>query len=147
MFTQIMSFAMSVASRGLADKVIDLPTKKLRYISCFGLDDISPCQNLQKSSKSDYHYCSACKCGDHSHTWLQKTDGEYSKLDYPFLKCPLSMPGFNNYDPNNPKESLERKKQIESLNPEKLNLVNLTVSVDKEKEKIFERVANIIENS
>lgn len=147
MFTQIMSFAMSVASRGLADKVIDLPTKKLRYISCFGLDDISPCQNLEKSSKSDYQYCSACKCGDHPHTWLQKGEGEYSKLDYPFLKCPLSMPGFSNYDPNNPKDSLERKKQIESLNPEKLNLVNLTVSVDKEKEKIFERVANIIENS
>lgn len=147
MLTQIMSFAMSIASRGLKDNVIDLPTKKLRYVSCFGLDEIKPCQNLTKSSKSEYYYCSACNCGDHSHTWLQKNVGEYSKLDYPFLKCPLSMPGFTNYDPNSPKESLDRKKQIEIMNPEKLNFVNLTISTDPEKQKIFERVANIIENS
>lgn len=147
MLTEIMSFAMSIASRGIKDNKIDLPTKKLRYVSCFGLDEISPCQNLTKSSKSEYHYCSACNCGDHSHTWLQKAEGEYSKLDYPFLKCPLSMPGFSNYDPHNPKESLERKTQVENMSPQKLNLINLTISVDLEKQKIFEQVANIIENS
>lgn len=138
---------MSIASRGLKDNVVDLATKKLRYMSCFGLEDIKPCQNLTQSSKSQYYYCSGCDCGDHSHTWLQKADGEYSKLDYPFLKCPLAMPGFSNYDPNSPKNSLERKKQIENIDPEKLNLIQLTVSVDLEKQKIFERVANIIENS
>lgn len=147
MLSQIMSFAMSIASRGLKDNVIDLPTKKLRYVSCYGLEEIKPCKNLTKSSKSEFYYCSACNCGDHSHTWLQREKDEYSKLDYPFLKCPLAMPGFTNYDPNNPKESLERKSQIENMDAKKLNFVDLTISIDKEKQKIFERVANIIENS
>lgn len=147
MFTKIMSFAMAIASRGLANSKIDLPTKKLRYVSCFGHDDISPCSNLTKSSKSEYYYCSGCGCGDSESTWLQRAEGDYSKLDYPALNCPMSMPGFTNYDPNAPNESLVRKKQIEQMDPQKLNLIQLTISIDDEKQKIFERVANIVENS
>lgn len=147
MFTQIMSFAMAIASRGLGNTKIDVNTKKLRYVSCFGLDDIPACPNLTKSEKSEYHYCSACQCGDHSHTWLLRGEGDYAKLDYPVLNCPLLMPGFNNYDPNGPASSYERKKQIEKMDPKKLELIQLTISIDPEKEKIIERVNNIIENS
>jgi len=147
MFTQIMSFAMAIASRGLSNKKIDLPTKKLRYISCFGLDDISSCQNLIKSNSSNFFYCGGCNCGDHPHTWLIKNEGEYSKLDYPSLDCPLKMPGFSNYDPNSPKESLKRKQEIENMNPEKLNFVKLTISIDEEKEKILDKITNVLENS
>lgn len=147
MFTKIMSFAMAVASRGLGNTKIDVDTKKLRYVSCFGFETIPPCQNLAKSNKSNHHYCTACDCGDHSHTWLLKNEGEYSKLDYPALNCPLAMPGFTNYDPNGPSSSITRKKQIENMNPEKLDLIQLTVSVDPEKQKIINTVANIVENS
>jgi hypothetical protein len=142
-----MSFAMAIASRGFSNSKTDLNTKKLRYVSCFGIDEIPACELLKKSEKSDFYYCNGCNCGDHSHTWLVKTDGEYSKLDYPFLNCPLKMPGFNNYDMNGPTESLKRKQQIEQMNPNKLKLIQLTVSVDPEKQKLFEKVSNVLGNS
>ena len=147
MFTKIMSFAMAIASRGLSDCKVDLPTKQLRYISCFGNSDISPCTNLKKSDKSEYYYCNGCNCGDHSHTWLVKAEGEYSKLDYPKLNCPLKMPGFTNYDPNSPKQDLQRKKAIENMDPKKLNLVKITISVDKEKEELFNKIQKVVENN
>jgi len=138
---------MSIASRGISNNKIDLETKKLRYVSCFGLDDINPCPHLIKSEKSNYHYCGGCDCGDHSHTWLIKQDGEYAKLDYPSLNCPLAMPGFTNYDPNSPKESLERKQQIENMDVEKLNFIQLTISIDKEKHDILDKISNVLKNS
>ena len=147
MISKIMGFAMSIASRGLNNSKIDLTTKKLRYVSCYGIDNIPPCQFLLKSQKSEFYYCGKCGCGDHPHTWLQREETEYSKLDYPFLTCPMKMPGFDNYDPSSPNESLERKKKIENMDPEKLNLVQLTISVDEEKQKIFETVSKIVKNS
>lgn len=147
MFSKIMSLAMSIASRGLANNKIDLETKKLRYVSCFGVGKISSCKYLTKSDKSEFFYCKACECGDHKHTWLQREPDVYSKLDYPSLTCPLKMPGFTNYDPNSPKEEIQRKQQIEMMDFENLKLVNLTISVDAEKEKIFERVNNMMKNS
>lgn len=147
MFSKIMSFAMAVASRGINNSKIDLQTKQLRHVSCFGLNEIAPCKYLQKSSKSEFYYCDKCGCGDHSHTWLQKEKDEYSKLDYPYLTCPLKMPGFDNYDPGSPNESIERKRLIENMDVNGLNLVQITLSVDVEKQKIFEKAAKIIRNS
>jgi hypothetical protein len=147
MITKIMSFAMAIASRGIKNTKIDLETKKLRYVSCYGMDDIPACEFLTKSQKSEYYYCGKCGCGDHPHTWLQKGENDYSKLDYPYLTCPLKMPGFSDYDPNSPKESLNRKGIIENMDPEQLNFIQLTISVDEEKQKIFETVSKIIKNS
>lgn len=140
MIKQIALFAMAIASRGLNNKKIDLPTKQLRYVSCFGFHEIPQCPKLKKSNHSENHYCSGCGCGDHEHTWLHRTDGKYSKLDYPNLTCPMKMPGFTNYDPNDPIEANERKRLIENLEPEKLKFVNITISVDEEKEKILEQI-------
>jgi hypothetical protein len=36
MITKIMLYAMSVASRGFKNTKTDIPTKQLRYISCYG---------------------------------------------------------------------------------------------------------------
>jgi hypothetical protein len=147
MFNKIVSLALSVASRGIKNTKIDLETKKLRYISCFGFSEISPCSKLKKSKKSDFYYCGGCGCGDHSHTYLIKNPGEYSKLDYPVLNCPLNMPGFSNYDPNSPNTDLERKKLIENFDFEKFKFIDITISIDKEKEEILEQVNKIIKNS
>jgi hypothetical protein len=147
MISKIMMFAMAIASRGLSNNKTDVNTKKLRYASCFGVDGISKCPKLIKSDKSDFYYCGACGCGDHAHTWLIKNEGDYCKLDYPHLTCPLKMPGFINYDPNSPAEDLSRKKLIETMNPEKLDLIQLTVSVDEQKQKILEEALKIIKNS
>lgn len=147
MISKIMMFAMSIASRGLTNKKTDLNTKRLRYLSCYGDKDIPSCKNLLKSEKSNFYYCGGCGCGDHPHTWLQKDKNEYSKLDYPSLNCPLKMPGFTNYDPNTPKDAGDRKKQIESYDIEKLKFIDITVSADKEKEQIFEKLSKIIKNT
>ena len=49
MFKKMMMLAMAMASRGLSNTKIDLPTKKLRTLSCFGHGDIAACPKLNKS--------------------------------------------------------------------------------------------------
>ena len=75
-------------------------------------------------------------------------DSEYSKLDYPHLNCPMKMPGFSNYDPNyKPNDIKTRKEQIESIDPEKLQFIQVTIGASKEKEILVDRVNKIIKNS
>ncbi len=46
------NFAKSVISRGLNDKKVDMTTKQLRVISCFGDDnDLIPCEYLRQSEQ------------------------------------------------------------------------------------------------
>jgi hypothetical protein len=126
MIDKVVSLAMSIASRGIDNKKIDLETKQLRAISCFGYKDIPKCEFLINSKLVEgMNYCGKCGCGDFPHTWLVKSAERYSKLDYPKLNCPLSMPGFSNYDPGikNP-----RKEQIEKLDPEEIKFVEVTIN-------------------
>ena len=143
MIKKMIMFAMAIASRGMSGKKIDLPTKQLRYLSCYGNGEIPQCHKLAKSSHSDFSYCTACGCGDHPHTWLLKNKNEYAKLDYPKLVCPLKMPGFSNYDPNSPIESKLRKELIQNYDPEKLKLIDITISVDPEKEELLNKIHKI----
>lgn len=145
--SKIVSFAIAIASRGINNKKINDNIKKLRYISCYGHKNIEACPKLKKSDKSNFYYCGGCGCGDKPHTWLIREPGVYSKLDYPRLTCPLKMPGFDNYDPNSPEDGLNRKKQIETINTEDFKFIELTVSIDAQKEKIFEELNKIIPNS
>jgi hypothetical protein len=148
MFKKLMMFAASIASRGWNNKNIDLPTKQLRVLSCYGDGNISPCPFLKKSKYSDYHYCSGCGCGDKKHTWLLRGPGEYSKLDYPVLNCPMQMPGFTNYDPNFFNDKIkEHKEAVEDYDPEKLNLIQITVNRSEENEKIFDEFSKMFKNS
>tara|TARA_R110000824_G_scaffold15830_8_gene66379 strand:- start:4692 stop:5210 length:519 start_codon:yes stop_codon:yes gene_type:complete len=125
-FNMIKSFAISMASRGITNKKVDIPVKKLRVLSCFGdQKDIPPCPHLAQSKTEGKSYCSGCNCGDRKRTWLVSEGEEYSKLDYPKLNCPLKMPGFTNYksyeDGGN-----ERKKTIEEYTIEGLNTISVT---------------------
>ena len=148
MVSKIVLCARSVASRGLKNHKTDLPTKQLRYISCYGNGIIPPCKFLNKSKNSEHYYCGKCGCGDHKHTWLVREAGEYSKLDYPVISCPLKMPGFSNYDPNfYDKEDGQRKRDIENLNPSTVELVQITVNHSEENERLFEKLNNIMKNS
>ncbi len=139
---------MAIASRGLTNKHIDLPTKQLRTLSCFGTTDIPACPNLHQSKKSKYYYCSGCGCGDKQNTWLLKEPNEYSKLDYPVLNCPLHMPGFTNYDPNytNPKIK-DRKEKIENFNPDGLKYIQVTLNSNSIIDKTMDDINKILENS
>jgi hypothetical protein len=148
MIKKIVLFAMSVASRGLSNKTIDLQTKQLRALSCFGYGDISPCPFLGQSKKTNYQYCTKCGCGDKKASWLLKDGKEYSKLDYPVLNCPAKMPGFTNYDPNYVlPETRQRKDQIENFDPENLKLIQVTINGNAENEKIIDDLNKILKNS
>jgi hypothetical protein len=148
MFQKMMMFAASIASRGISNTKIDIPTKQLRVLSCFGNDNIVPCPHLKQSKNEINHYCGKCGCGDHKHTWLVRNSNEYSKLDYPSLNCPLKMPGFTNYDPNfYNSEIKERKQQIEALDLDQLQLVQVTVGYSEQKEKILNELNKIAGNS
>ena len=148
MLTKIISFAMAVASKGFTNKSIDLPTKQLRALSCFGSGDIAPCHHIKKSKNSKYYYCGACGCGDKEKTWLLKEQNEYAKLDYPVLSCPLKMPGFTNYDPNHyTSESKQRKLAIEHFDPENLKFIPVTVNSNAVIDKTMEDLNKILKNS
>lgn len=142
----MVSLAMAIASRGVSNNKVDLITKKLRVLSCFGHENIPPCQNLKKSKSGEFFYCGSCGCGDSKNTWLLKNSNEYSKLDYPKLNCPIEMPGFSNYNPNNT-AGIGRRKKIESMDPQELELIQVTIGKSEEYERIMNEVNKIIKNS
>ena len=130
--SMIQGYSIAMASRGLKDKKVEKPVKQLRVLSCFGNQDsggeLPPCVHLNKSSTEGKFYCGGCGCGDKKNTWLNSSDEEYSKLDYPSLNCPISMPGFSNYDPNfKPIEVKLRKEMIEEVDPKELELIQVTI--------------------
>lgn len=118
----IQSFATALTSRGLNNEKVSKATKQLRVLSCFGNREnggiLPPCEHLKQSSTSGKHFCGGCGCGDRQGTWLIAEGNEYSKLDYPKLNCPLSMPGFTNYIPATPDEAVSpitRRHYIENM--------------------------------
>jgi len=133
--SMVQSYAISLISRGISSKKVEPMTKQLRTISCFGNKndggELPPCSHLMKSETEGKYYCGACGCGDKPSTWLNGKDSEYSKLDYPSLSCPLTMPGFTNYSPSTPNEwqdPITRKKYIESMKVADIKKVDITVN-------------------
>lgn len=138
----IQSFAMSLTSRGLNEKKINKATKQLRVLSCFGDKHMGgvlpPCEHLKNSKTDGQYYCGGCGCGDKPGTWLVSNGTDYSKLDYPKLNCPITMPGFTNYVPSKPDEAVSpitRKYFIENINFEDLNKMPVTLPEMPEKMK------------
>jgi hypothetical protein len=131
--SMIQGYAMAMASRGFKDKKVEKTVKQLRVLSCFGNEaeggELPPCAHLRKSETDGKFFCGACGCGDKKGTWLNGTEQEYSKLDYPKLNCPIGMPGFSNYSPSAPQEANEpqsRKYYIENMNLMDIQKVNVT---------------------
>jgi thiol-disulfide isomerase/thioredoxin len=111
----VKNFLSAKLSRGISNKKADITTKDIRILSCFGNDKISPCTHLQASrieGGEGKHICGGCGCGDKPRTWLT-IEGEYAKLDYPKLSCPLKMPGFTDYEEFVEGDGNPRKREIE----------------------------------
>ena len=122
------SYAKALASRGLNNKKTEPYTKRLRVLSCFGNQhtggELPPCEHLKNSKTEGKYFCGGCGCGDRKATWLIADGDEYSKLDYPKLSCPLKMPGFSNYEPSEPEESISpitRRFYIENMSEDDVN--------------------------
>jgi hypothetical protein len=99
-------------SKGLTSKRADVTTKDIRLLSCFGDSaTVTVCPGLRPSERSPGKFiCGECGCGDKKDTILNTEDGEYGKLDHPYVTCPRKMPGFSNYETD---KSDERKVLIE----------------------------------
>jgi len=152
----IQSFAMSLTSRGLNEKKINRATKQLRVLSCFGDKHLNgvvpPCEHLKESKTDGQYFCGGCGCGDRQGTWLVANGNEYSKLDYPKLNCPITMPGFTNYTPSKPDEAvapITRKYYIENIGFEDLNKMPVTLPdmPDAMRKVMEEREAKILEQN
>jgi hypothetical protein len=153
--SMIQSYSMAVASRGLKDKKVDKTVKQLRVLSCFGNEhvggELPPCVHLKKSATDGKFFCGGCGCGDRKNTWLNGSDEEYSKLDYPSVNCPLSMPGFSNYSMSLPQEAIEpesRKHYIENLDFNSVQKIDVTMpDTPKEVAEILDKVKQRIEEA
>jgi len=96
-----INFTRAMLSRGLSDRRVDEHIFASRVKSCSG------CKNLAYSDGGKYHYCNACGCGQQLLAALDvpgksnpgrpvvEYDGPYTKLHYPYLKCPLDRSGFH----------------------------------------------------
>lgn len=128
------SYASALVSRGITNKKIEEPIKRLRVLSCFGNQhtggSLPACEHLKHSDTEGKYYCGGCGCGDRKATWLNGSENEYSKLDYPKLECPLNMPGFSNYmisDPDEGVSPITRRYFIENMSDSDIDRVAVTV--------------------
>ena len=135
----ISNYVKAKWSKGLSEKKVEVNTKDIRLLSCFGNgDDISVCPGLRPSErKMGKFFCGECGCGDKATTWLNGTEEEYTKLDHPYLSCPRKMPGFSDYEKGREFDQKDaRKIQIEvTLGGEILNTKNLVKPEMSEAEK------------
>lgn len=135
------SMATAYASRGLTNNKAEEPVKSLRVLSCHGNSDLPPCPHRMNSEKfKDSYYCGACGCGDRGPTQLINVisdDGkpQYSKLDFPKVVCPLSMPGFSNYEKWKEEDQNPRKNVIESMFSVEYIMNNSNLMNEKESEE------------
>lgn len=112
------SYLKSILSRYLGyGKKAEAAVKKIRSMSCNGVPgELDPCEHREPSeAHPGSYFCGACGCGDRKAVLISGDTPSYEKLDYPFLSCPIHMPGFSNYTPSSraPKTDL-RKVFIES---------------------------------
>jgi hypothetical protein len=100
------SFLLSLKSRGVGavwggGNRVELTIKGRRHVSCFGttLEGAlvsDRCPSLAQSADGIHHFCNDCGCGDREIARLDGQEGEYTKLDYPYLQCPRGRDGFDN---------------------------------------------------
>jgi len=96
---KVKNFGKSVTSRALQGKAEE-STIKLRVLSCHGDDNMLPCPYRADSDvREGAKYCTACGCGDKPRAFLNNPDDPdaYTKLHYPWVSCPVKMPGFSDY--------------------------------------------------
>jgi len=117
--SMISNYVKSKWSKGVGSKKIDVTTKDIRLLGCFGNgDDIAVCPALRPSEvKMGKFLCNECGCGDKATSWLNGTEQEYTKLDHPYLSCPRKMPGFSDYEPSTESDDVQetRKRTIELI--------------------------------
>jgi len=123
---KVKNFGKAVVSRATQGKADD-KLVKLRVLSCHGDDEVVSCPYRKPSNvREGFFYCDACGCGDKPRAFLNNPENPdaYTKLHYPWVSCPVRMPGFGDYKPYSEetredieklKEGMERKKLVEII--------------------------------
>lgn len=123
---KLKNFGKSVVSRATQGKA-DEKLVSLRVLSCHGDEEVVPCPYRNPSNvREGFFYCNACGCGDKPRAFLNNPEDPeaYTKLHYPWVSCPVRMPGFGDYKPYTEetqedieklKEGMERKKLVEII--------------------------------
>lgn len=90
--------------------------KEARRVSCNGDGKvIKPCDFRKASRTEGAFVCGACGCGDRESVFVDGPVPRFEKLDYPYVSCPASMPGFSNYlSSTEESQPSERKQAIEA---------------------------------
>lgn len=86
LWLEAQEFLTTVASR-VTDEPIAPEVLTARRKACFGDETQVKCEKLNQWN--GHFYCGACGCGHNPLAILDGKEGEYTKLHYPKLKCPL----------------------------------------------------------
>jgi hypothetical protein len=123
---KVTNLGKAVVSRVVQGKADD-KLIKLRVLSCHGDDEMVACPYRSASNtREGAYFCTACGCGDKPAAFLNDPDNSdtYTKLDYPWVSCPVRMPGFGDYKPSSEEtqeeidkvpEGMKRKKEVEVI--------------------------------
>lgn len=85
-WAEAQEFLTTIASR-VTDAPISPEVLAARQKACFGDETQPKCEKLNEWK--GHFYCGACGCGHNPLAILDGQAGEYTKLHYPKLKCPL----------------------------------------------------------
>ncbi len=115
---KVKLFTKSLLSRVLTPSG-KVPTfiKETRRVSCNGDGaNIRACDfRIESRVEIGAFVCGACGCGDRESVFVDGPVPKFEKLDYPYISCPASMPGFSNYLPSEDESNpSERKLAIET---------------------------------
>ncbi|GAB5525177.1 MAG: hypothetical protein Roseis2KO_30490 [Roseivirga sp.] len=141
LFQKVKLFVKSLLSRLLTPSG-KVPTfiKDTRKISCNGDGaDIRACDfRIESRVAAGAFVCGACGCGDREGVFVNGPVPKFEKLDYPYISCPASMPGFSNYlpsedesQPSARKVAIEARFGLERLAKEQAVQKKLTDRLDK----------------
>lgn len=125
---KVKNLGKSVASRVTQGKANE-NLIKLRVLSCHGDGEVVPCPYRSASNtREGAYFCTACGCGDKPRAFLNDPDdsGAYTKLDYPWVSCPVRMPGFGDYKPFSEETQEEIDKLPDGMKRKQLTEVVLT---------------------
>ena len=138
---KVKSYFKSLMSRLIVPMgKVPASIKRTRKVSCNGDGfKIPPCSFRVPSTKQPRSFvCGACGCGDREGVLVDGNVPKFEKLDYPYVSCPASMPGFSNYlpakdedKPNPRKVAIEKKFGREALNKEQGVQARLNQKLEK----------------
>ncbi len=117
LFQRGKSFLKSILSRIITPKgKVPAFVKETRKVSCNGDGAMIKACDFRKASRTKGAFvCGACGCGDRESVFVDGPVPGFEKLDYPYVSCPASMPGFSNYlSSGEESQPSERKLSIEA---------------------------------